>query len=138
MTLSFQEVRCAQLAAVNGWAQACVPSSNNRSEAILMSAYVIFIRQRTIDPAELDLYRSKAPAARQGHDLTPIVYYGDFEVLEGTPIEGAVILRFPTMAAARAWYRSPAYQEALAHRLKGSDYQVMLVNGVEPAAASQP
>ncbi|TDR79963.1 DUF1330 domain-containing protein [Paludibacterium purpuratum] len=101
-----------------------------------MSAYVVFTRERTTDAAELDRYKQKAPAAREGHDLTPLAFYGEFEVLEGAPIEGAVILRFPDMAAARAWYHSPAYQDALTHRLKGADYRVLLIEGVDAAVAN--
>ena len=59
-----------------------------------MSAYVVFLRERTLDATELDIYARQAPAAREGHDLTPLAFYGDFEVLEGPAIEGGVILRF--------------------------------------------
>lgn len=97
-----------------------------------MSAYVVFTRERTTDEAELQRYAQKAPAAREGRDLTPLAFYGQLEVLEGDPIEGAVILRFPDIAAAREWYASPAYQEALQHRLKGADYRVFLIEGNDP------
>ena len=96
----------------------------------LMAAYVVFTRERIIDPAEIELYRQKAPAAQEGHQLTPIAFYGNFEVLEGAAIEGAGILSFPSMEEARAWYRSPAYQEALKHRRLGSDYRIFLLQGV--------
>lgn len=46
-----------------------------------MSAYVVFLRERTLDATELDIYARQAPAAREGHDLTPLAFYGDFEVL---------------------------------------------------------
>jgi len=96
-----------------------------------MSAYVVFTRERTIDPAEFEIYAQKAPAAREGHDVTRLAFYGQFEVLEGEPIEGAVIMRFPDMAAAKEWYNSPAYQEALQHRLIGAEYRVLLIAGVD-------
>jgi uncharacterized protein (DUF1330 family) len=95
-----------------------------------MAAYVVFTRERTIDPAELELYRQKAPAAQEGHQLTPIAFYGTFEVFEGAEIEGAGILGFPSMEEARAWYKSPAYQRALKHRRLGSDYRVFIVEGI--------
>ena len=62
-----------------------------------------------------------------------MVFNGQLEVLEGNEIEGAVILRFPDMAAARDWYHSPAYQEALQHRLKGATYRVFMIEGIEEA-----
>ncbi len=41
-----------------------------------------------------------------------------------------MILAFPTMEEASAFYHSPAYTEARAHRFKGADYQVTLIQGV--------
>lgn len=95
-----------------------------------MAAYVIFIREGMKDPDEFATYGQKARAARGDHKITPLAFYGDFEVLEGGPAEGVVVLEFPSMEAAHAWYDSPAYQEAKAHRLKGADYRVILVQGV--------
>lgn len=101
-----------------------------------MTAYVVFMRERTTDPDELELYRQKAPAAREGRDVTPLAFYGPLEVLEGPSIEGAVILHFPSMAAAREWYASAAYQSALPHRLKGAESRAFLIEGVEAGPAA--
>jgi len=93
-------------------------------------AYVILVRDRMIDAEEFAVYGQKAREAREGHAVTPLAFYGRQEVLEGPQVEGAVILRFPSFAEAQAWYRSPAYQAALRHRLKGAEYRVMIVEGV--------
>lgn len=93
-------------------------------------AYVILIRERMIDAAEFATYGQKAREARGGHAVTPLAFYGRQEVLEGPQVEGAVILQFPSFAEAQAWYRSPAYQDALKHRLAGAEYRVMIVEGV--------
>lgn len=95
-----------------------------------MSAYIIFTREQTIDSEQMTEYAEKAPLANQGHDLTPLAFYGQYEVLEGSEIEGAVIVRFPDMTAARQWYNSPAYQEAMKHRQKGANYRVLLIDGL--------
>lgn len=95
-----------------------------------MSAYVVFTRIRTNDQGEMDVYAPLAGATLQQHPATPVAFYGDLTVLEGDPIEGAAIVEFPTIEAARAWYDSPAYQEALKHRQAGADYRVFLVDGV--------
>lgn len=95
-----------------------------------MMAYVVILRERTTDPAELGLYREKAPLAREGHAVTKVAFYGAQEVLEGPAFEGAAIFSFPTMDEARAWYRSDAYQQALAHRQRGSVSRVFIVEGV--------
>ena len=95
-----------------------------------MPAYVVFIRDRITDPAEFAVYRQKAAAARGDHPLKRLVFDGNLEILEGDPADGVVILEFPDMAAAHAWYDSPAYQEAKEHRLRGADHRVLLVQGV--------
>lgn len=94
-----------------------------------MSAYVVFIRENTTDAAEMEQYAQTAPAARTGHDITRIAFYGRLDVLEGDAPEGVAIFRFPDMAAARAWYESQAYQKARQHRLKGAKYRLLLVEG---------
>jgi uncharacterized protein (DUF1330 family) len=93
-------------------------------------AYVILVRGRMIDADEFAIYGPKARGAREGHALTPLAFYGKYEVLEGPQVDGAVILKFPSFAEAQAWYRSPAYQEALKHRLAGAEYRVLIVEGV--------
>jgi uncharacterized protein (DUF1330 family) len=97
-----------------------------------MSAYAVFIRERTTDPAEMAIYAQTAPATAEGRPVKVHAFYGPQEVLEGAPAEGVVILEFPTMAEAKAWYDSPAYQQAKAHRLRGAEYQVIFVEGVAP------
>jgi uncharacterized protein (DUF1330 family) len=98
-----------------------------------MAAYVILMRERMKNPDEFATYAKMAPAAREGHDLTPLAFYGALTPLEGDPADGVVILQFPDTAAARAWYESPAYQAALVHRKLGADYRVMIVEGVAAA-----
>ena len=98
-----------------------------------MPAYVIFIRDQVTDQAEMDAYASKARLARGEHALTPLAFYGAVEALEGPATDGVVVLQFADMAAARAWYGSPAYQAAKTHRLKGASYRVVLADGIPPS-----
>lgn len=95
-----------------------------------MTAYVIFIRDRINDADEMAKYGAKAAAARGDHKMTPLAFYGPVETLEGDTADGVVLIAFPTMEEAKAWYDSPAYQEALPHRLKGADYRVILAQGL--------
>jgi uncharacterized protein (DUF1330 family) len=74
-----------------------------------MSAYVIFVRDRITDPEEFRKYEQSAGAAAAGHPLTPLAFYGALDTLEGPPVDGAVVLEFPTDADARTWYESPLY-----------------------------
>ena len=95
-----------------------------------MSAYVVFTRERTRDQAEMDTYSKMAGAAMAGQEVKPHVIYGKCETVEGAPIEGAVIIEFPTTDAAKAWYNSPAYTAARAHRYLGADYRCFITEGL--------
>lgn len=95
-----------------------------------MAAYIVFTRERLRDQAQMDIYAPAAGASIAGHAGKPLAYYGTNETLEGAPIEGAVIVEFPTMAEAKAWYDSPAYVEARSHRFAGADYRVFITEGM--------
>ncbi len=95
-----------------------------------MVAYVVFTREKMRNPGEYEVYREKSRPVNAAHPLKPLALYGRHEVLEGPAIEGAVILEFPTVDAAKTYYHSPAYQEALRHRLLGADYRVFIVEGI--------
>lgn len=96
-----------------------------------MAAYVVLTREETTSQAELETYAREAPAAAEGHRISFLALHGKQEILEGTPIEGAVILQFPTFEEAKQWYESPAYQRAAAHRLRGAKYRVFIVEGAD-------
>lgn len=96
-----------------------------------MTAYVVFIRERVTNQGALERYSARTPVAREAHPLEPLAFYGSHEVLEGNPVDGVAILRFPSMEAARAWYASPEYQAALPHRLQGSTGKMYLVEGTD-------
>jgi uncharacterized protein (DUF1330 family) len=95
-----------------------------------MSAYLIFTRDKTIDPQEMAIYSKNVPATLAGHDFKLLALYGAHEDLEGGPTEGTVILEFPTAEAAKTWYDSPAYREVREHRFKGAAYRAILIQGV--------
>jgi uncharacterized protein (DUF1330 family) len=95
-----------------------------------MKGYVIFTREKTLDPAELALYNEQVAATFAGHDIKVLAAYGKHEDLEGAATEGSVIGEFPTYEAAKAWYNSPAYTEVRKHRKAGAVYHAILVEGV--------
>jgi uncharacterized protein (DUF1330 family) len=100
-----------------------------------MPAYMIFTREGPIrDQAAMDAY-SSANQANAGQyveqfNVRPLAVYGAQECYEGEAPDGVVLLEFPTADDARGWYNSPAYQDAMALRLKGADYRVVLVEGL--------
>ena len=95
-----------------------------------MAAYVVFIREKTLDRSELEAYWSKAPASMEGHPIKVLAAYGRHVTLEGPDVEGIVVAEFPSIEEARAWYDSPAYQEAAQHRFRGAVYRGLIVEGV--------
>lgn len=95
-----------------------------------MSVYFVMLREATVDAEALAHYGPKAAAAGQGHPLKPLAIYGAMDHVEGDPAEGAVIIEFPDMTAARAWYDSPAYQAAVKYRHAGSRSKAFFIEGV--------
>ena len=94
-----------------------------------MEAFVVFTREETTDPEALATYSAGVGPSFDGHEVTFLAAYGAMEHLEGPLIEGAVILRFPSMQSAHEWYHSPTYQAIAAHRFAGSRYRGFIVEG---------
>lgn len=95
-----------------------------------MAAYIIFIKEKTINQEELNIYAKEAPAGLTGHNITTRAAYGKNQVIEGPNIEGVAILEFPTFEEAKTWYENPIYQKAKEHRLKGGIYRAIIVDGI--------
>lgn len=97
-----------------------------------MPAYLIVYRESPVrDAAEMAEY-SRQTREMAGGDwkLTPLVVYGAVHPLEGQAPDGVIMLQFPTIEDAKAWYESPAYQAALPHRKKAADYRAIFVEGL--------
>jgi len=97
-----------------------------------MVAYLVFIRDQTIDAAELAQHAAVARDSLAGFPITRRAVYGRHEMLEGAPAEGIVILEFPSFEEARSWYHSPQYRAAREHRLRGARFRCFIVEGVDP------
>jgi uncharacterized protein (DUF1330 family) len=95
-----------------------------------MSAFFVMIREKTTDATSLAEYGPRASLAAQHHPLKPLAIYGMLDQLEGDAIEGAVIIEFPDMVTARAWYDSPAYQAAVKFCYAGSKSNAFFIEGV--------
>ena len=95
-----------------------------------MSAYVVFTRTKTIDQKELDKYRTGIKATMKDHPIEVLVADGKHEVLEGDPIEGMVIVKFPSVKAVKDWINSDAYQDIAKHRKLGATHHELIVEGL--------
>ena len=95
-----------------------------------MPAYMVFIREKTLDQSELETYWSKIRATMEGRPIKVLAAYGPHVTLEGPEVEGIVVAEFPSIEEARGWYDSPAYQEALVALAGGADREIRIVEGV--------
>jgi uncharacterized protein (DUF1330 family) len=95
-----------------------------------MSAYLVFIREKTLDESELKAYWAKIRATMEGHPIKVLAAYGRHVTLEGPDVEGVVVAEFPSVEEARAFYDSPTYQDAAQHRFRGAVYRGLIVEGV--------
>jgi uncharacterized protein (DUF1330 family) len=101
-----------------------------------MSAYAVFIREDSRDPAEMERYSQMVGPTLEGHRVKILAGYGHQEVLEGPEVEGVVILKFPSIEAAKARYDSPAYREVREHRFRGATCRAVVVEGLLPWEAT--
>jgi uncharacterized protein (DUF1330 family) len=96
-----------------------------------MPAYVIF-DIHIDDPDAYAPYREPAGKSVAAHGGRYLARGGESEVLEGDwDVDRLVIVEFPSMDAARAWYRSPEYQEVVSIRHGASHGRGVLLAGVE-------
>ena len=88
-----------------------------------MSAYLI-VNTDIHDQAAYEPYKAAVPALIKKHGGEYLARGGELQVLEGTwrPAR-VVLLRFPDMAAIRAFMEDPEYQpwKGLRHRAASSD-----------------
>ena len=95
-----------------------------------MSAYVVFLREKTLNQSELEAYWAEVAATINGRPIKILAAYGKHLTLEGPDVEGVVIAEFPSLEEARDWYNSPAYQRAAQHRHLGAIYRGLIVEGI--------
>jgi uncharacterized protein (DUF1330 family) len=57
---------------------------------------------------------------------------GKVEAMMGTAMSRNIVIEFPSMDDARAFFNSPEYTEALTWRLRSSTGEIYLVEGCDP------
>jgi len=94
-----------------------------------MAAYVI--ADITVkDPETYAEYRKQVPATVTKHGGRFLVRGGAHDALEGDWRPGrVVVIEFPDMAAARAWYASQEYGPLIKLRQSASTGSILLVDG---------
>jgi uncharacterized protein (DUF1330 family) len=101
------------------------------AKEIAVSAYLVFIRERTFNASEMEYYWANIRATFAGHEVRVLAAYGAHQDLEGSATEGTVIAQFPSMQAAKDWYDSPAYRKVRIHRQQDAVYRGILVQGLD-------
>ena len=95
-----------------------------------MAAYLL-ANLTVRDATAFEAYRQAVPAVIAKFGGRYLVRGGAVEAKEGEPgLNRVVILEFPDMAAARAFYGSEDYAPLLALRLSAADGTVALIEGL--------
>lgn len=95
-----------------------------------MAAYVIYQGEIT-DAARYDVYKSRAAASIERAGGRYVARAGEVATLEGDPPpERTVVIEFPTMEAALAWYHGDEYSAARQLREGAARCRMYVVDGV--------
>jgi uncharacterized protein (DUF1330 family) len=95
-----------------------------------MSAYVV-VQVDVKDPVRYEDYKGLVPASLAKYGGRFVVRGGRTETLEGTwSPKRFVMLEFPDIERARAWWGSAEYAEAKALRQATSHTEMIVVEGV--------
>ncbi len=98
----------------------------------MAAAYALaHLRTPRINDDVLD-YLERIQSTLDPFDGRFLVHGADVEVKEGEWPGTLVVLQFPDLAAARAWYDSSAYQAILPLRVSNIEGDAIIVQGVEP------
>lgn len=96
-----------------------------------MAAYIV-VDCNVTDPVRYEQYKRLAPAAIARYGGRYLVRGGEAAVLEGSWLPNrVVVLEFPTVESARAFYESPEYVEARTAREGAAQMNMILVAGVQ-------
>lgn len=101
------------------------------TSAPLPAYAVAYLREVDLGEAVLD-YIQRIDATLAPYDGRFLVHGGRLVPLEGTWDGDLVVIGFPSLGAAQAWYDSADYQAILALRLEHSDSIAAIVEGVPP------
>ena len=96
-----------------------------------MPAYMI-ARINVTDPEKYDVYKSLAPIAIKKYGGRYLTRGGAMETLEGAEeTQRMVVLEYPDMATAKAFYDSPEYRKARDARKNAAEGQFVLLEGLD-------
>lgn len=97
-----------------------------------MNAYAVGLLKDVQFGPDIVSYIERIDATLEPFDGAFLVHGSRPEMKEGTFAGDCVVIGFPTIEQARAWYASEAYAELIPLRTRHSQSTVFLLNGVEP------
>ena len=107
-------------------------TSLTRQQENDLPAYIIAIRKTPVRDADaFSEYQRRTRDMQGDFKLVPRVVYGAITPLEGTAPDGVVVIEFPTLEDARAWYEDGDYQAAIPYRERAADYDMFIVEGLD-------
>jgi uncharacterized protein (DUF1330 family) len=93
-----------------------------------MSAFYIVFVEKPADPAEIAEYRRLGLPTLKDRGVKFHTRPGcELHTVEGDEVDVVVVLEFDTVQAAKDWYHSPAYQNAVKHRLGTARSRAVIV-----------
>lgn len=96
-----------------------------------MPAYIL-VDVNIHDPEQYEAYKKLTPASLLPYGGKFLVRGGATEILEGDWQPGRlVVLEFPSVTQARAWWSSPEYSPAKALRQQAASTRMIVVEGHE-------
>ncbi len=94
-----------------------------------MAGYLI-VQNEVSDAEAYEAYKAEAAPTVAAYGGEYVVRGGEFEVLEGAwSMPRTVIIRFPSVERARAWYNSPEYAAPKAVRQSASSGNMIIIEG---------
>ncbi|MER5663706.1 DUF1330 domain-containing protein [Streptomyces mirabilis] len=106
-----------------------------------MPAYAIAHLQEAAPHPEIAEYIERIPTTFEPYGGRFLVHAAQHEVKEGSWPGHVVVIGFPGIAEARAWWDSPAYQEIAPLRSRHIEGEIILVEGVpegyDPTATAE-
>ena len=94
-----------------------------------MPAYLVALLN-ILDREELDKYRAGVHETIDRYKGEIVISNETVEVIEGDwPYSKTVVIKFPTMEAAKQWYNSPEYQKIVQFRFRAAKTRLIFVEG---------
>lgn len=103
-----------------------------------MAAYCFFNNVSISDPKAMETYKARTAEIVKKYQGEYLVIGGDIVVKEGTPkFNYPVLIKFPSLRLAEAWYTSSEYRPFLELRKRSGVFDAFFIEGLDQAATEK-